>query len=170
MSPLTKKLSTQQSPIRKSSTQPGNNNNNNNNDMSSSGATTTGRSHQQSRVALLQRAIISHSRHLSTAVDSGGKLVAFINLGLCLQWLGDITQAAKHFQDALRAAIKMQTLYGQSIAVGNLGLLALRKNDFHTARTCFDQHLQLIQALLDPEAEIAAWKLVSLFCLLLISC
>jgi tetratricopeptide (TPR) repeat protein len=113
--------------------------------------------------SLLQQAIIAHSRHLDVSPDIGGKLVAHINLGICLSWLGDIAQAAKNFQDALRVAIKMQTLYGQSIAVGNLGLLALGKRDFHTARTCFDQHLQLIQALLDPEAEISAWKLVSWF-------
>lgn len=28
------------------------------------------------------------------------------------------------------------------------------------------QHLQLVQALLDPEAEIQAWKMVSCCCLL----
>eukprot|EP00428_Durinskia_dybowskii_P082622 CAMPEP_0170428512 /NCGR_PEP_ID=MMETSP0117_2-20130122/39810_1 /TAXON_ID=400756 /ORGANISM="Durinskia baltica, Strain CSIRO CS-38" /LENGTH=99 /DNA_ID=CAMNT_0010687811 /DNA_START=45 /DNA_END=341 /DNA_ORIENTATION=- len=55
----------------------------------------------------------------------------------------------------------MQTLYGQSIAVGNLGMLAQVKRDFSTARTCFDQHLQLVQALIDPEAEIEAWKLMA---------
>lgn len=72
-----------------------------------------------------------------------------------------LKNAAKHFQDALRIAIKMQTLYGQSVAVGNLGKLALYKRDFITARTCFDQNLQLVQALLDSHAEINAWKLVS---------
>jgi hypothetical protein len=77
-----------------------------------------------------------------------------------LTWLGDINRAARHHQDALRIAIKMQTLYGQAIAVGNLGLLAMGKSDFSTSRTCFDQHLQLIQALMDAEAEINAWKLV----------
>ncbi len=109
----------------------------------------------------LQQAIIAHTRHLDVSPDAGGKFVAYINLGICLGWLGDVNQAAKNHQDALRVAIKMQTLYGQSIAVGNLGLLALSKQDFTTARTCFEQHLQLIQALLDPESEIAAWKLVS---------
>jgi tetratricopeptide (TPR) repeat protein len=108
----------------------------------------------------IQQAIIAHMRHLDITPDAGGKFVAYINLGICLGWLGDVNQAAKNHQDALRVAIKMQTLYGQSIAVGNLGLLALSKHDFTTSRTCFEQHLQLIQALLDPESEIAAWKLV----------
>lgn len=110
----------------------------------------------------IHKAIDYHSRHLDVGPDAGGKLVAHINLGICLTWLGDINRAAKHHQDALRIAIKMQTLYGQAIAVGNLGLLAMGKQDFNTARTCFDQHLQLIQALMDAEAEINAWKLVRL--------
>ena len=82
--------------------------------------------------------------------------------------LGDFSSAAKNHQDALRIAIKMQTLYGQSIgtfpcsiwggvkvfiiiiiafffkAVGNLGNLALLKGDFATAKTCFDQVLSVV--------------------------
>lgn len=119
---------------------------------------------KQKTIDYVQKAVAFHSRHLEVGPDAGGKLVSHCNLGLCLTWLGDINQAAKHHQDALRLAIKMQTLYGQSIAVGNLGQLALGKRDFATARTCFDQHLQLIQALLDAEAEINAWKLLAELC------
>ncbi len=54
----------------------------------------------------------------------------------------------------------MQTLYGQSIAVGNLGMLAMIKGDFVTSRTCFEQHLQLVQTLIDPESEVNAWVTV----------
>ena len=93
--------------------------------------------------------------------DAGGKFVGHSNLGLTYGMLKDIDQASRHHQDALRIAIKMQTLYGQSIAVGNLGLIALMKQDFVTVRTCFEQHLQLIQALVDPEAEVNAWKLLA---------
>mmetsp|Transcript_6500 Transcript_6500/g.14841 ORF Transcript_6500/g.14841 Transcript_6500/m.14841 type:complete len:307 (-) Transcript_6500:341-1261(-) len=112
-------------------------------------------------ISLLDKAVFFHRKHLDIGPDSGGRFVANTNLGLCLGMLGNVNQSAKNHQDALRVAIKMQTLYGQSIAVGNLGMLALEKSDFATARTCFDQHLQLVQALIDPEAEIAAWKLVS---------
>lgn len=87
----------------------------------------------------LRSAIEYHSKHLEIGPDQGGKFVANINIGLCLSILGEVNPAARHFQDALRIAIKMQTLYGQSIAVGNLGLLALAKKDFSTAKTCFDQ-------------------------------
>ena len=78
--------------------------------------------------------------------------------------IGDVGASAKCHQDALRVAIKMQTLYGQSIAVGNLGKLALIKSDLTTARTCFEQYLQLVQALLDSEAEINAWKTLAYVC------
>jgi tetratricopeptide (TPR) repeat protein len=90
-------------------------------------------------VNYINLAIISHQKHLDTCPDLGGKFIANINLGICYQWMNALSQAAFHFQDGLRIAIKMQTLFGQSIAVGNLGLLALNKKDFHTARTCFDQ-------------------------------
>eukprot|EP00599_Poterioochromonas_sp_BG-1_P007056 CAMPEP_0173144304 /NCGR_PEP_ID=MMETSP1105-20130129/7150_1 /TAXON_ID=2985 /ORGANISM="Ochromonas sp., Strain BG-1" /LENGTH=190 /DNA_ID=CAMNT_0014057953 /DNA_START=894 /DNA_END=1463 /DNA_ORIENTATION=- len=115
-------------------------------------------------VKRIHKAIQAHQKHLDICPDLGGKFIANINLGICYHWMNHLQQSAFHFQDALRIAIKMQTLFGQSIAVGNLGLLALYKKDYHTSRTCFEQHLQLIQALMDPEAEIAAWILLSDLC------
>lgn len=112
----------------------------------------------------LSQAVFYHGKHLEIGPDSGGRFVANTNLGLCLGMLGDVVQSAKHQQDALRIAIKMQTLYGQSISVGNLGMLAVSKEDFVTARTCFEQHLQLVQALADPEAEVNAWKILAKVC------
>ena len=92
----------------------------------------------------IRTSIEFHNRHLSVA-DSGGIFVANSNLGMCYGVLGDTTMAGKHHQEALRTAIKMQTLYGQSISVGNLGLLALFKGDGQTARTCLEQvHLLFI--------------------------
>lgn len=89
--------------------------------------------------SLLEKAVNYHTKHLEIGPDAGGRFVANTNLGLCLGMLDNINQSAKYHQDGLRVAIKMQTLYGQSIAVGNLGMLALVKQDFTTARTCFDQ-------------------------------
>lgn len=87
----------------------------------------------------INNAIEAHNNHLTNSPDLGGQFVANINLGICYIWLSEISLAAKAIQDALKIAIKMQTLYGQSIAVGNLGLLALYKKDFSTSKTCFDQ-------------------------------
>lgn len=74
---------------------------------------------------------------------------------------GDLVQSGKHHQDALRIAIRMQTLYGQSISVGNLGLVSFKRKDYNTAITCFQQHIQLVQALQDVDAEVMAWITVS---------
>jgi len=112
----------------------------------------------------LSKACQCHKRHLDIGPDQGGRFVANTNLGLALGMRREVGPAAKCHQDALRISIKMQTLYGQSIAVGNLGMLALTKADLATARTCFEQHLQLVQALLDPGAEINAWKLLAKLC------
>lgn len=79
-----------------------------------------------------------HERHLSVA-DQGGCFVANTNLGICYGILGDTMLSGQHYQEALRIAIRMQTLYGQSLSVGNLGLLALSKADHKTARTCLEQ-------------------------------
>lgn len=111
-------------------------------------------------VEYINNAITNHENHLNIA-DSGGQFVAHINLGLCFGVKGDLTTAAKHNQSALRIAIRMQTLYGQSISVGNLGMLATIKADYKTARTCFEQHLQLVQSLHDVEGEINAWKMLA---------
>ncbi len=86
----------------------------------------------------LQQAILYHQRHLDIS-DQGGKFVANTNLGLCYGILGDFNLSGQHHQEALRTAIKMQTLYGQSISVGNLGLLALSKSDYNTSRMCLEQ-------------------------------
>ncbi|RHY31983.1 hypothetical protein DYB32_002964 [Aphanomyces invadans] len=66
-------------------------------------------------------------------------------------------EAAKHHQEALRVAIRLNSAYGQSLAVGNLGLLASRQGDLPTATACMDQHLQLIQSVQDRSAEVNAW-------------
>jgi tetratricopeptide (TPR) repeat protein len=89
-------------------------------------------------LAHIDKAIEFHQQHANIA-DAGGKFVANVNLGLCYGVKGEFTTAAKHQQSALRIAIKMQTLFGQSIVVGNLGMLATAKADFATARTCYEQ-------------------------------
>lgn len=111
-------------------------------------------------VEYIDHAITYHEQHLNVS-DSGGQFVAHINLGLCYGVKGDYATAAKHNQSALRIAIRMQTLYGQSISVGNLGMLATLKADYKTSRTCFEQHLQLVQSLHDVEGEINAWKMLA---------
>ena len=108
----------------------------------------------------LQESINAHSDMLKIG-DAGAVFLAHTNIGLAYYVLGVTSKAARHHQDALRSAIKMQSLYGQGIALGNLGLIAMRKFDYPTARTCLEQHAQLIQALQDSEAEVHAWKVLA---------
>lgn len=93
-------------------------------------------------IEYLNNALEYHQKHLNIA-DQGGKFVANINIGLCLGAKNEHSQAGKYYQNALRIAIKMQTLFGQSIAVGNLGMLAITKGDYSTARTCLEQVILL---------------------------
>lgn len=104
----------------------------------------------------LQSALVYHQKHLDVA-DDAGKFVAHMNLGLAHGSLGDPNEAARHHQEALRIAIRLNSSYGQSLAVGNLGLLASRQNDLETATACMDQHLQLIQSVNDRSGEAFAW-------------
>ncbi|RLN98645.1 hypothetical protein BBJ28_00020833 [Nothophytophthora sp. Chile5] len=104
----------------------------------------------------LQNALVHHKKHLEVA-DDAGKFVANLNLGLTLGSLDQPNQAAHYHQEALRLAIQLNSAYGQSLAVGNLGLLASRQNDLGTAVACLNQHLQLIQSVNDRPAETFAW-------------
>ena len=122
----------------------------------------------------MTNALKYHKKHFELA-DDAGKFVACTNVGLVLGSLGKVSEAAKSHQDALRLAIKLQSTYGQSLAVGNLSLLASRQvsieyvlpkmdnsgrrkqEDYTTANACMDQHLQLVQTLNDFSAESRAW-------------
>uniref|UniRef100_K3WJS9 MalT-like TPR region domain-containing protein n=1 Tax=Globisporangium ultimum (strain ATCC 200006 / CBS 805.95 / DAOM BR144) TaxID=431595 RepID=K3WJS9_GLOUD len=109
----------------------------------------------------LQHALVYHQKHLEVA-DDAGKFVAHLNLGLTYGSLNDPNEAARHHQEALRLAIRLNSTYGQSLAVGNLGLLASRQNDLETAVACMDQHLQLIQSVNDRPGEAFAWMQLGL--------
>jgi len=107
----------------------------------------------------LRTSISFHERHLQNT-DEGGAFVAHTNIGLCYSALEDVAAATEHHQEALRIAIRLQSYSGQAIAVGNLGLLALRNKEYDTAKACLDQHLQLAKTLDDYAAELNAWMLI----------
>lgn len=104
----------------------------------------------------LQHALSYHEKHLAVA-DEAGKFVAHLNLGLTYGSLSNPNEASRHLQEALRLAIRLNSAYGQSLAVGNLGLLASRQHDLETAVACMEQYLQLIQSVNDRAAESFAW-------------
>ena len=70
----------------------------------------------------MREAIKYHQQHLAVA-DVPGKFIAHCNLGLAYHALNMIEEATINHQHALRYAIRMSSLAGESLACGHLGLL-----------------------------------------------
>lgn len=54
----------------------------------------------------------------------------------------------------------MSSLVGESLACGNLGMVATRKGDRKTAKACLDRHLKLATALKDTKAQLDASEIL----------
>ncbi len=67
-----------------------------------------------------REAIDFHNRHKDIA-DVAGKFLAHINLGIIYNSLGDHEKATINHHFALRYAVQMSSVAGQSVAIGNLG-------------------------------------------------
>jgi tetratricopeptide (TPR) repeat protein len=65
-------------------------------------------------------AIDYHTKHKEVA-DVAGKFLAHINLGIIYNSIGDFEKSSINHQFALRYAIQMSSVAGQSVAIGNLG-------------------------------------------------
>lgn len=65
-------------------------------------------------------AITYHMKHKEIA-DVAGKFLAHINLGIIYNQIGDYEKSSINHQFALRYAIQMSSVAGQSVAIGNLG-------------------------------------------------
>lgn len=65
-------------------------------------------------------AIEYHTKHKDIA-DVAGKFLAHINLGIIYNAQGDFEKASINHQFALRYAVQMSSVAGQSVAIGNLG-------------------------------------------------
>ena len=65
-------------------------------------------------------AIQYHMKHKEIA-DVAGKFLAHINLGIIYNTIGDYEKSSINHQFALRYAIQMSSVAGQSVAIGNLG-------------------------------------------------
>lgn len=67
-----------------------------------------------------KEAIEFHTKHKEVA-DVAGKFLAHINLGIIYNSMGDHEKSSINHQFALRYAIQMSSVAGQSVAIGNLG-------------------------------------------------
>ena len=100
--------------------------------------------------ASLTEAIKYHQQHLAVA-DVPGKFIAHCNLGLAYQGLGRLEEATTNHQHALRYAIRMSSLAGESLACGHLGMLGAADNE--TSKACTERQLQLAKALHDHRGQ-----------------
>ncbi len=65
-------------------------------------------------------AIEYHQKHNEIG-DIAGKFISYVNLGMIYGILGENEKAAIHHQSALKYAVQMSSVAGQTIAIGNLG-------------------------------------------------
>jgi tetratricopeptide (TPR) repeat protein len=103
-----------------------------------------------------RQAVQYHTKHLEVA-DVPGKYIAHVNLGLCYATLGMAEEAVANHQHALRYAIRMCSLAGESLACGNLGMIA-SLDDLPTAKACAERQLQLARTLNDSRGKGDAYR------------
>jgi len=99
----------------------------------------------------MREAIKYHQQHLAVA-DVPGKFIAHCNLGLAYHALNMIEEATTNHQHALRYAIRMSSLAGESLACGHLGLLG-SATDPATSKACTHRQLALAQTLHDHKGQ-----------------
>ena len=106
----------------------------------------------------LEKAVDYHTEHLQqNDADEGGQFVAHTNMGICASELRDFNAAMGHHEAALKIAVDLQSPNAQCIAIGNLGLLAIRQGDTKTAEACLGQHLQLTRGKVEDPSKQASF-------------
>lgn len=108
---------------------------------------------------LWQESINYHTKHKEIA-DVPGKFLAHINLGLIYSRLGDNERAAINHQFALRYAIQMSSVAGQSVAIGNLGQIGYQKlnGDNEKLKMFAERYLTLSHELKNRKGESGAYQ------------
>ena len=103
----------------------------------------------------LKKAIEYHTKHRDMA-DTPGKFTAYCNLGIAYAALGEMDKAVYNHQNALRHAIHMSSLEGESLACANLGMTGAQQGDVTTAKACVERHLQLARSMRDTKGQLGA--------------
>lgn len=108
---------------------------------------------------LWQESINYHTKHKEIA-DVPGKFLAHINLGLIYNRLGDNERAAINHQFALRYAIQMSSVAGQSVAIGNLGQIGYSSmnGDNEKLKMFAERYLTLSHELKNRKGESGAYQ------------
>lgn len=107
---------------------------------------------------VLKKAIFYHNKHRENS-DSVGKFVAHLNMGLAYAQLGERESSTVNHQYALRYALQLHSLEGQSLAIGSLGFSAgMYDNDPEKMRVLIERYVHLCDTLKQPRNQASALK------------
>jgi tetratricopeptide (TPR) repeat protein len=106
----------------------------------------------------LKKAIFFHNKHRENS-DSVGKFVAHLNMGLAYAQLGERESSTVNHQYALRYALQLHSLEGQSLAIGSLGFSAgMYDNDPEKMRILIERYVHLCDTLKQPRNQATALR------------
>lgn len=110
------------------------------------------------RPDLLRKAIYYHNRHRENS-DSIGKFVAHLNMGLAYAHLGEPEASTVNHQYALRYALQLHSLEGQSLAIGSLSFSAgIYDSDPEKMKVLVERYVDLCGTLKQTKNQAAALK------------
>merc|ERR1719327_1176067 len=107
---------------------------------------------------ILRKAIFFHNKHRENS-DAVGKFVAHLNMGLAYADLGEREASTVNHQYALRYALQLRSLEGQSLAIGSLGFgPGMYENDPDKMRVLIERYVELCDALKQTRNQAAALR------------
>lgn len=110
------------------------------------------------KAELLKKAIQLHTKHREIA-DTVGKFVAHLNMGLAYALLGQREAATVNHQYALRYALELHSLEGQSLAIGSIGFVSgLFQKESVKLRALMERYVELCGELKQPKNHAAALR------------
>lgn len=114
---------------------------------------------QPDAASLWQEAIDYHNKHKEIA-DIPGKFLAHINLGIVFSAMGDEEMSSVNHQMALKYAIQMSSVAGQSVAIGNLGKIGKNKlvGDHEKMKMFAERYLSLSHELKNKKGQSGAYQ------------
>jgi tetratricopeptide (TPR) repeat protein len=102
---------------------------------------------------MLQKALYFHDQQRNCA-DTIGKFVAHLNMGICYASLGEEGASTVNHQHALRFALQLHSVEGQTMALGNLGLGG--RMDGERTRVLVEQYVELCESMQQKNALTGA--------------
>lgn len=107
---------------------------------------------------LLRKCVFYHNRHRESS-DGVGKFVAHLNMGLAYALLCEKEASTVNHQYALRYALQLRSLEGQSLAIGSLSFSAgIYDNDPEKMKVLIERYVDLCNTLKQPRNQGAALK------------